>query len=134
MVKLWALIRNKKFHKVLSIPTWPFITCNTNFRGDIEKYRSDKAEFIVEEALSKIMAKKPGLLKRGLNCHKRSFPYLKNIIGNIPPLYCKCRSEDGVCKLENQCYHMESDLILVNPNENKIYIILIEVKRINGEL
>jgi len=80
------------------------------------------------------MVKKPGLLKRGLNCHKQSFINLKNIIGNIPPLYCKCRSEDGVCKLENQCYHMESDLILVNPNENKIYIILIEVKRINGEL
>ena len=84
------------------------------------------------------MAKKPGLLKRGLNCHKKSFPYLENIVGVFPPLYCKFKSKDGVCKdqctLEDQCYHMESDLILVYPNENKIYIILIEVKRIDGEL
>ena len=29
---------------------------------------------------------------------------------------------------------MESDLILIYPNENKIYIIIIEVKRIDGEL
>ena len=46
---------------------------------------SDKAEFHVEDAISKFMFNKPGLLRRGLNCEKRTYAHLKDILGEITP-------------------------------------------------
>ena len=53
--------------------------------GDLDKYQSDKAEFMVEDAISKIMFNKPGLLRRGLKCEKRTYQHLKDILGDITP-------------------------------------------------
>ena len=54
--------------------------------GDREKYLSDKAEFIVEEAIvGKIGFNKPGLLRRGLKTDKRTYQHLKNILGEVTP-------------------------------------------------
>ena len=53
--------------------------------GDLEKYQSDKAEYLVEDAISKIMFNKPGLLRRGLKCEKRTYQHLKDILGDITP-------------------------------------------------
>ena len=49
--------------------------------GDKDKYLSDRAEFLVEDAISKIMFNKPGLLKRGLNCEKKTYAHLKDMLG-----------------------------------------------------
>ena len=50
--------------------------------GDKDKYLSDRAEFVVEDAInSKIMFNKPGLLRRGLNCEKKTYAHLKDMLG-----------------------------------------------------
>ena len=49
--------------------------------GDKDKYLSDKAEYAVEDAISKIMFNKPGLLRRGLNCKKNTYARLKVWLG-----------------------------------------------------
>ena len=100
--------------------------------GDLSKYLSDKAEVQVEDALSIMMFDKPGLLRRGLNCNRVKFGHLKNIIGEIPPLNCKCKSQ--YCMLKDKCFDMEVDLILMYPSGMMINVILIEVKRINVKL
>ena len=53
--------------------------------GDREKYVSDKAEFLVEDAICKIMFDKTGLLRRGLKTVKVTYQFLKNILGDITP-------------------------------------------------
>ena len=53
--------------------------------GDREKYVSDKAEFLVEDAICKIMFHKPGLLRRGLKTAKVTYQHLKKILGDITP-------------------------------------------------
>ena len=97
--------------------------------GDKEKYKSDKAEFLVEDAICKAMFNKIGLLRRGLKTVKKTYQHLKNILGDITP---NCSSEN--CQPhQNECYQMEADLILVYPNQEKINIILIEVKKSRTE-
>ena len=49
--------------------------------GDKDKYLSDRAEFAVEDAISKIMFNKPGLLRRGLNSEKKTYAHLKDMLG-----------------------------------------------------
>ena len=49
--------------------------------GDKDKYLSDRAEFAVEDAISKIMFNKPGLLRRGLNVKKNTYADLKDMLG-----------------------------------------------------
>ena len=49
--------------------------------GDKDKYLSDKAEYAVEDAISKIMFNKPGLLRRGLNSKKNTYADLKDMLG-----------------------------------------------------
>ena len=55
--------------------------------GDREKYLSDKAEFIVEEAIvGKIGFNKPGLLREGVKTdNKRTYQHFKNILGDVTP-------------------------------------------------
>ena len=49
--------------------------------GDKDKYLSDRAEFAVEDAISKIMFNKPGLLRRSLNSKKNTYADLKDMLG-----------------------------------------------------
>ena len=101
--------------------------------GDIgNKYLSEKSEMIVEDAFLRIMSGKPGMLRRGLIRNKNTYQHLKEMIGDIPPLYCKCKSE--ICQLKDECYDMEIDLILLYPCESKICVIINEVKKIEGEM
>ena len=74
--------------------------------GDTEKYLSDKAEFPVEEAISKIMFCKPGLLKRGLKCEE-TYGHLKDFLGDIS-LNC---FEANCSQHKSECYQMEADII-----------------------
>lgn len=97
--------------------------------GDREKYVSDKAEFLVEDAICKIMFDKPGLLRRGLKTAKVTYQHLKNILGEITP-----NCSDKNCKHHKpQCFQMEADLILIYPSEEKVNIILFEVKQSRSE-
>ena len=96
--------------------------------GDMEKYLGDKAEYLVEEPISQIMFNKPGLLRRGLNLEKKSYQHLSNILGQITP---NCFDEN--CSHTSECYQMEADLILIYPSEEKIILILNEVKKIRGK-
>ena len=71
-----------------------------------KKYLSDKAEFPVEEAISKIMFCKPGLLKRGLKCEE-TYGHLKDFLGDISP---NC-FEANCSQHKSECYQMEADII-----------------------
>ena len=96
--------------------------------GDKDKYLSDKAEFLVVDEISKIMLGKPGLLKRGLQNDKRRYEHLKPLLGDITP-----NCSDKNCSHTAECYHMESDIVLLYPSMNKINIVIIEVKRPQGK-
>ena len=105
---------------------------DVHLSGDIAKYLSEKAEMKVEEALTEIMFGKPGLLLRGLIRNRNTYHHLTKIVGDIPPLHCKCKSE--ICQLKDECFDMETDLILLYPNGINIYVIIFEVKKVIGEL
>ena len=105
---------------------------DSHLSGDIGKYLSEKSEMIVEDALLRILSGKPCLLRRGLIRNKDTYKHLKAIIGDIPPLYCKCKSE--TCQIKNECYDMEIDLILLYPCGSKICVIIYEVKKVEGDL
>ena len=96
--------------------------------GDREKYLSDKAEFILEEAISKSMFNMPGLLRRGLKTNQRTYQHLKNIIGQVTP---NCSEEN--CQHKSECYQMEADIILIHPYRDQIRILLYEVKKSRGK-
>ena len=89
---------------------------------------SDRAEFHVEDAISKFMFNKPGLLRRGLNCEKRTYAHLKDILGEITP---NC-FETNCSQHKAECFQMESDIIFLYPTSKIIHIIIIEVKRPQG--
>ena len=99
-----------------------------NLSKDRDQYLSEKAEFLVEDAICKIMYDQPGLLRRGLKTEKKTYQHLKSILGDITP---NCSDEN--CSHGPQCYQMESDLILLYPSEEKINILLIEVKKSRAE-
>ena len=105
---------------------------DVHLSGDIAKYLSEKAEMKVEEALTEIMFGKPGLLLRGLIRNRNTYHHLTKIVGDIPPLHCKCKSE--ICQLKDECFDMETDLILLYPNGINIYVIIFEVKKVKAEL
>ena len=97
--------------------------------GDKDKYLSDRAEFKIEDEISKIMFNKPGLLRRGLNCEKKTYAHLKNILGEITP-----NCPEGNCTQHSaDCYVMESDIVFLYPTCKILHIIIIEVKRPQGE-
>jgi len=106
---------------------------DNHLSADIGKYLGEKSENKVEKALCNIMTGKPGLLRRGLTFNKKTFEHLKSITGPIRPLNCKCKFGES-CKLEDKCFDVETDLILLYQNENKISIRIIEVKRIEKEI
>ena len=116
------LSENEIENKVREVKVKGYLT------GDREKYFSDKAEFMVEEAIGKIMFNKPGLLRRGLKTDKKTYQHLKNILGQVTP---NCSDEN--CQHKADCYQMEADLISVLPSGPKLMILLIEVKKSRGE-
>ena len=71
---------------------------NKHLSGNIGNYLGDKSENKVEKALCKIMTGKPGLLRRGLTCNKKTFEHLKSIIGQLRPEICKLDVEKKMLK------------------------------------
>ena len=97
----------------------------------LERYYCDKAEYKVEEALARNFDGKPGFLVRSLKCEKSRFSKLKNIIGEIAP-NCQSQCQEG--KHHNECFQMESDIILLYPGNDKLIVVLVEVKKPVNEL
>ena len=77
------------------------------------------------------MYNRPGLLRRGLKCDEKKYRHLRVIVGHITP-NCKC-TDDKSEKHTNDCYQMEADLVLLYPQDDKVNVRLIEVKRIQSE-
>ena len=121
-IKFKDLSDNEIERKVREVKVKGYLT------GDREKYLSDKAEYIVEEAISQIMFNKPGLLRRGLKAEKKTYQHLSNILGQITP---GCSADN--CEHKSECYQMEADLISVVPCGPKLRLLLIEVKKSRGE-
>ena len=121
-IKFKDLSVNEIENKVREVKVKGYLT------GDREKYLSDKAEYIVEEAISKIMFNKPGLLRRGLKAERKTYQHLNKILGQVTP---GCSDEN--CEHKSECYQMEVDLICVLPCGPKLRILLIEVKKSRGK-
>ena len=98
-----------------------------NTRKELDNYMSDKAEVSVEQRLYAMMYGRPGLLKRGLKCeNKKSFSHLKEVLGDIAP---NCETNCGEENHFKECYQREVDLVMVYTSENKLHIVICEVKR-----
>ena len=84
----------------------------------------NKAEFLVEDAITKLMVNKPGLLRRGLKTEKKTYQELKSILGEVTP---NCQDVD--CNHQPECFQMEADIILLYPCQDYLVFLLIEVKK-----
>merc|ERR1712126_342744 len=90
----------------------------------LERYLCDKAEYKVEEALTRLFDGKPGFLVRGLKCERSTLSHLEDVTGEIAP-NCQTCCQEG--EHHNECFQMESDIILLYPGDDKVNIVLVEV-------
>ena len=100
---------------------------------ELKNFNSSLAELQVDEALTRIMRGRPGLLLRNLRCkqsvqHKMgTFKYLKGILSDDFAPYCPYQL--GEHQHDQECHDGEADIILMYPDGEKLHVIIIEVKK-----
>ena len=97
---------------------------------ELRDFRSSLAELQVDEAITRIMQGRAGLLLRNLRCKENKkfkmgrFQFLKGILSDNFLPYCQDKDHPHV----QRCHDGETDSILLYPGEEKLHVVIIEAK------
>ena len=85
-----------------------------------------KVENSIDASLTTLMKGHPGFIINGLRCRRKTFDYLRAIVGDVMP-NCKC--EAGLMEHKETCFNMENDIMMFHQLPNGLRVTLVEVKR-----